>query len=207
MTGRYGGGLAIKGSSGSPAGASPRCEEGVRELVEEAGLAHPGLPDDGHDLALPRRRPAPRRDGGPRAPSGRPTKGVSPRSAETALPRPRSALAATQLTSSIGPGSPLTGTGPRGDPHLGQPHGLGRQPEWLPGGASCSLLGRQVRGLADGGDSPCRDRCQWPRHSHLARVEASCGLYLETMPAAHLLAIVADGSFLHGQRRIGDGTA
>ena len=26
---------------------------GMDELVEEAGLPHPGLPDDGHDLAVP----------------------------------------------------------------------------------------------------------------------------------------------------------
>ena len=193
------GGLAIGGRAAfqqEPALGARR----MGELVEEAGLAHPGFPDDRHHLAVPRpgllqglvqgrefRLP--------------PHEGRQPPRRKRLQARAGRA-GAHQLAHLHGSGQPLDGHRAQGgdlDPSLRQPQGLGRQPN-APGGRELFHAGRQVRGLADGRVVHVQIVANGPHH-HLAGVEANPDLHLDAMPAAHLLAVAADG-LLHGERRI-----
>ena len=109
------------------------------ELVEEAGLAHPGFADDCHHLAVP----------GPGLFQGLvqgcqlrlpPHEGSQPPRCKRLQARAGRA-SAHQLTHLHGSGQSLDGHRAQGgdlDPPLCQPQGLGRQPNG-PGGASCSM--------------------------------------------------------------------
>ena len=170
------------------------------ELVEEAGLAHPGFPDDCHHLAMP----------GPGLLQGLvqgcefrlpPHKGRQPPRRKRL--QARAGRAGThQLAHLHGRGQPLDGHRAQGsdlDPPLRQPQGLGRQPN-APGRRKLFHAGRQVRGLADGRVVHVEIVANGPHH-HLPGVESDPDLHLDTMHAAHLVAVAVDG-LLHGQRRI-----
>ena len=170
------------------------------ELVEEAGLAHPGFPDDRHHLAVP----------GPGLLQGLvqgrefrlpPHKGGQP-SRRKRLQVRAGRAGAHQLAHLHGLGQPLDGHRTQGGdlhPPLRQPQGVGRQPN-APGGRQLFHTGRQVRGLANGGVVHVEIVANGPHH-HLPRVQADADLHLQPMPAAHLRAVAADG-LLHGQRGI-----
>ncbi len=190
------GGLAIGGRAAlqqKPALGARR----LGELTEEAGLPHPGLPDDRHHLAVP--RPCPLQG----LVQGRefrlpPHEGGQP-------PRPQRLQAragwasAHQLAHLHGIRQALDGHRAQGDDlhqPLRQPQGLGRQPNGA-GGRELFHTSRQVRGLADGRVVHVQIVADGA-HDHLPRVEADPDLHLEAMPAAHLLAVTPD-RLLHGQ--------
>ena len=146
----------------SPAPASPGCG-GMDELIDQARLAHPGLPDQRHHLAVAGPGPLQGLAAGPPAPCCRPTKRVSPRAA-AACKRRRSALAPTSSKTSTGSRQPLDRDGPqRVDLHqpLDQPQGrrrsAGYSPAWR--AVPCAPPGASSGPRPS---SPCADRCQWP---------------------------------------------
>jgi hypothetical protein len=75
------------------------------DLPDEAGLAHPGLADDGHDLAVACRRLAER--------AAQLLQLALPRAAATRS-RERSGPVPTSSYTSTGLSNPFTGTGPSG---------------------------------------------------------------------------------------------
>ena len=173
---------------------------GMDELVEEAGLPHAGLPDDGHDLAVP-----------------------ATGSLEGPLELPHLAVAPDE------PGEPLRGGGAQARPQGSSPdqlvdldgvrealerHGAERRDLDEPlgqaeraggdqrGPRACELLHApgQVRRLAHRRVvhvEIAADRAD----DDLARVEPDPDLHVQSLLAPQLLGIPADG-VLHGQGRV-----
>ena len=132
------GGLAIGGRAAFQQEPALRARR-MGELVEEAGLAQSGSPMTATTWPCP--ASACSRAWCRAASSAcRPTKGVSPRTAN-ACRRVRAGPAPTSSHTSTGVGSPLTGTGPRGVTwtHPSASRRVSAVSRMLPGGASCSM--------------------------------------------------------------------
>ena len=190
---------------------------GVGELVGEPRLAHPGLADDGDHLAAARaglaEDPAQVLDLGVAADEAREAAERGGLQARPRRPRPR------QLEDLDRVREALDGDGPE-RPHLdvalGEPHGLGGQPDG-PGRRQLFHPGREVGGLAHGRVVHAQiaaDRAD----DDLARVEADPDLHLHPVRAARVVRVAlqrllhpergvarAHGVILVGERRAEEG--
>ena len=174
---------------------------GVDKLIDQAGLPHPGLPDEGHDLAV---AGSARSSAWRRAASS-----VLPPDKARQPPRRRGLQAPPERTRPRpaqrpppAPAAPSPGTGPSGvtctNPSTSRRVG-GREQDAARGGELFHAR-RQVRGLADRRVVHVQVIANGAHH-HLAGVEPDADLHGDAMGAAHLVGIVSHRR-LHGQGRV-----
>ena len=172
----------------------------VDPLIDEAGLAHPGLPDHRHHLPVADLRLREGLDEGGHFRVTADEARQAPR--HPGLKAPAQRRRPDELEDRDGLWQPLHGDWPQGrDLHqpLHQPQGVGRQQN-APRGGELFHAGREMRRLAYGGVIHVQIIADRPHHDG-AGVQAHAHLHANTMGAACLLGIGPDGS-VHRESRI-----